>query len=275
MSERQQPFIGGGQYLFSRKRIDNTFEPLRDLGTLSSPPAINFASEEAILRDSRSGTNVDVASRTTSASITYTLQLANFSPDNLAIAFGSDKVETFSQSAATIAATLDDDISGGAPIEADSIVLLYNTSGARVYDIASITSVTTGAGPTVLVQGTDWEVDAGLLKLGAIRLLPGANITSNTIVVTYVTKAISGLRALSPLKEIRVEGRGILLLSGEDYAKNVLHDVHDVVLSTSAIALNSSDFSSLTINARVLNDTGKVDPAGRMLILGQLPRRTF
>lgn len=206
----------------------------RDVGNCSN---VNFAIEQETQsqRNYRGGGG-NFASVTTPSAVNLSMELANFSNANLALALRG-VVETVTAGSVTsenVTAIL------GGLAETQKMIDLSDTG--------STVTVTDEGESTTYVEGTDYEVTAAGLKI-----LSDGNITDGeTLVVGYDNQGTNVLQALVDSgKEVRVVLDGINDATG----KPVTVKVHRWKPSpTSGLGLISDDFSTFTIEGEVLAD---------------------
>ena len=208
----------------------------RDVGNCSN---VNFAIEQETQsqRNYRGGGG-NFASVTTVSAVNLSMELANFSNANLALALRG-VVE--SVAAGSVADEVVVAVAGG---------LAETTKMIDVSDAANSVTVTDGAevDPVTYVQGTDYEVTAAGLKI----LSGGAITDEQKLTVSYDNQGTNVLQALVDSgQEVRVVLDGINDATG----KPVTVKVHRWKPSpTSGLGLISDGFSTFTIEGEVLAD---------------------
>jgi len=206
----------------------------RDVGNCSN---VNFAIEQETQsqRNYRGGGG-NFASVTTVSAVNLSMELANFSNANLALALRGmvESVTAGSVTAENVTAVV------GGLAETEKMVDLSDT--------AATVTVTDETETTTYVEGTDYEVTAAGLKI----LSTGSITDGETLVVGYDNQGTNVLQALVDSgKEVRVVLDGINDATG----KPVTVKVHRWKPSpTSGLGLISDDFSTFTIEGEVLAD---------------------
>lgn len=206
----------------------------RDVGNCSN---VNFAIEQETKsqRNYRGGGG-NFASVTNITSVTLSMELANFSNENLALALRGviETVTPGSVTGETVTAVL------GGLAETEKMIDMTDT--------ASTVTVTSADEQTVYVEGEDYEVTAAGLKI-----LAGGSISDGEeLKVSYNNQGTNVLQALVESgKEVRVVLDGINDATG----KPVTVKVHRWKPSpTSGLGLISDDFSTFTVEGEVLAD---------------------
>ena len=206
----------------------------RDVGNCSN---VNFAIEqETQTQRNYRGGGGNFASVTTVSAVNLSMELANFSNANLALALRGVMETVAAGSVATENVTA---VAGGLA-ETEKMIDLSDTA-------ASVT-VKDETETTTYQEGTDYEVTAAGLKI-----LDSGSITDGEIlVVSYDNQGTNVLQALVDSgQEVRVVLDGINDATG----KPVTVKVHRWKPSpTSGLGLISDDFSTFTIEGEVLAD---------------------
>lgn len=206
----------------------------RDVGNCSN---VNFAIEQETKnqRNFRGGGG-NFASVTSITSVKLSMELSNFSNENLALALRGvvETVAAGTVTGETVTAVL------GGLAETEKMIDLSDT--------ANTVTVTTADEQTTYVEGTDYEVTAAGLKI-----LAGGNITAGEeLKVSYNNQGTNVLQALVDSgKEVRVVLDGVNDATG----KPVTVKVHRWKPSpASGLGLISDDFASFTVEGEVLAD---------------------
>lgn len=206
----------------------------RDVGNCSN---VNFAIEqETQTQRNYRGGGGNFASVTTVSAVNLSMELANFSNANLALALRGVMETVAAGSVPTETVTA---VAGGLA-ETEKMIDLSDTA-------ASVT-VKDETETTTYQEGTDYEVTAAGLKI-----LESGNITDGeNLVVSYDNQGTNVLQALVDSgQEVRVVLDGINDATG----KPVTVKVHRWKPSpTSGLGLISDDFSTFTIEGEVLAD---------------------
>ncbi len=206
----------------------------RDVGNCSN---VNFAIEqETQTQRNYRGGGGNFASVTTVSAVNLSMELANFSNANLALALRGVMETVAAGSVATENVTA---VAGGLA-ETEKMIDLSDTA-------ASVT-VKDETETTTYLEGTDYEVTAAGLKI----LDSGSITDGETLVVSYDNQGTNVLQALVDSgQEVRVVLDGINDATG----KPVTVKVHRWKPSpTSGLGLISDDFSTFTIEGEVLAD---------------------
>ncbi|MEC7815843.1 phage tail tube protein [Marinobacter nauticus] len=206
----------------------------RDVGNCSN---VNFAIEqETQTQRNYRGGGGNFASVTTVSAVNLSMELANFSNANLALALRG-VVE--SVAAGQVADESVVAVAGG---------LAETSKMIDLSDTANTVTVKDETDQTTYVAGTDYEVTAAGLKI-----LSGGNITDGeTLKVSYDNQGTNVLQALIDSgQEVRVVLDGINDATG----KPVTVKVHRWKPSpTSGLGLISDSFATFTIEGEVLAD---------------------
>lgn len=240
----------GARVYFRRKGV--TSNDYLDMGVIQSITP-NFASDSQTLNDPDGGVNTPFVVNTTSFTEAYTLECSNFSPEMLALAWGSPSPENWSQAATPLTGISHSVGKRG------NLVKLVDGNGMNVYNVDTITI-------TGQVEDTDWEwVNK---KRGLFRVIPTGGIAENAVVSIDITPNVveEAPRLLYPQKESgATEGDAIISLSRDDFGNETFREC-EVSIAAAGNSLSASDFSSHTLELTVLSDkTDNVSPAGRML----------
>ncbi|ERS12530.1 hypothetical protein Q673_02630 [Marinobacter sp. EN3] len=206
----------------------------RDVGNCSN---VNFAIEQETQsqRNYRGGGG-NFASVTTVSAVTLSMELANFSNENLAMALRG-VVETVAAGSVT-----------GESVTAVLGGLAETSKMIDTSDTANTVTVQNSGESTTYVEGTDYEVTAA-----GLRILPDGSITDGEeLVVGYDNQGTNVLQALVESgQEVRVVLDGVNDATG----KPVTVKVHRWKPSpTSGLGLISDDFATFTVEGQVLAD---------------------
>lgn len=243
--------LGRGKWYFDRK-VSGAYTGYLFLGNADSAE-LNAEAQKTEKYSSTRAAASKLASTVTQQNFTLSINLNEYSPENLALAlFGT--TGAVSQTGATVT---NEALTGG-----------INAKKGRLYRTAfrNISSVAVKQGVTTLVAGTDYEIQDE--KTGLIYLLPtSATITEAsplTIDYAYATINLTKVSA-------GVVGsiQGCLLFVG-DPAAGPAYDVEFWIADISpngAIALITDDYGSIPLTVEILEDANghPNDPLYRMV----------
>jgi hypothetical protein len=234
-----QLLLGRGKVYFDR--FDAT----------SNPTGLRFVGEADKLELTATATTKDYFTMTKSAStkmaqnITqqtheFTLQLREFTAQNLALALLGDSV-VLTQTQATVA----DELLSPKALPG----LVYKTANRN------ISAVTATTGVTPLVAGTDYEVLDP--QLGLIHVLPGTTALDGTkpFTAAYTAAAIAAGTQVQAGTASKIEGK---LVYVSDPANGPSYDVEVWRIRfqpSGAIALITDDYSNIPLKGEALDDS--------------------
>jgi hypothetical protein len=262
--ENNQQLITSGSILWLA-RIDPITALVglfRDVGTIQVANP-NTQSNSISLFDSRGGTRIQVARRTTEFTESYEVTCANMTPENLAFTFGAKAVEDYSQAASPITATHD--------IGPDAIIPLHDSSGNYYYDLGVVTIAT-------WVLGTDYLYDATLAKLGCIKTLNTANTVVGTKSITFTPNALTtAKRVFNPHTAGVAKCEAKIFWTADGYDYILVRDSLQVEVTPAVPEFRDTDFSNMRFTLNVVsNNTNATRPAGRVVFArGGLPKFSF
>ena len=171
----------------------------------------------------------------------------------------------------TQAATVLTNVAHKAVIGAGKMIKLHDASGNWLYSVASIV-VKNGAATVTYTENTDWK---WINKDRAvIQVLAGGSIGhGQDLAITITPVAVTGRRLIRPQTNAKaIRGRAMLVWSRNANAEQTVREF-DCSISPTAAAFNDADYSSFTLQAKVLSDiTDTTYPAGLLLqFVGTLP----
>ncbi|ABC29677.1 conserved hypothetical protein [Hahella chejuensis KCTC 2396] len=232
MGYKDESYIGSGKFWV---REAGTTGPFYELGNIS---AANFGieSESQSLRNYRGGGGeANKLERITAVSLALTLH--DFNSANLAMVLYGD---TSTEASAAVAAE--------AVTGKDSGLLRT----AFMIDATQTVTVTDTAGPTVLVEGTDYTVTAA-----GIEVIEGGGIADATALEIDYTKA-----AATYVDSLKNSGKTFeMIIDGVNDAQSGLPFIIDVwkfkPSPAQEVGVISDDFASFDISGSVLIDSSK------------------
>lgn len=171
---------------------------------------------------------------------TLSIQMLEYDPENVALAFLGD-ASALSQTTSTVTA--------------EALTPAGGVKLGRIYQTAkrNISAVSVKKGATTGVEGTDFEIeDAGL---GLIRILPtsAAFVDSDALTVDYSAGTVTATQVAAGL-EAGIDGK--LVFVG-DPANGPIYDVqfwHVRFTPSGALALITDDFGAIPLTGEVLDD---------------------
>lgn len=254
----------GSRLYVQRKPIGGVVQPTIDLGVIQpANPSVEPTRVELI--DSDGGVNRVVAQALTQFNEAYDIQCSNMNADNMALLFGSDPVQAYTQSATPV----EDRVIYAHP---GRLVRIVDEDGKGEVSLASIQSVTGPGGTPTYDEGDDWEVVS--LDRGLIRMISGgAFAAAGNVEVSYTRNAITAeSRLIEPQSGGIVEVFFWLYWSADGYEREMMRE-GEAALSVNAASISSTEFSNFTMQLRVLTDATKTtEQAGRLLTYkGDLP----
>lgn len=269
MIENGQQLITTGSILHLAKIdesvVPSVVGPARDVGTIT---VVNptMGSDAIELFDARGGRRARTSRRVLNVNESAEIMCANMSLDNLLYTFGSDVVQTYSQSATPL-------VNVQHYAYPDSVLHLHDNSGNYLYNIASIQSI--GA----LVNGTDYVVTPEGLKMGFVRMLPAASLAAGgaNVNVSFTPTAITGARWFAPQKQPTAKCEAWIYWTSDDYATIQLRDHVQVFVSPANPEFSETDFSKMRFTINVISNLANTTrPAGRFVHpIGAIPGRTI
>lgn len=229
----QDHWLAGSRFYFKRDAVDSVDQPFIDFGVIN-PVNPDFQPEEVELKDSDGGVNTLVESSITDIEETYEVTCKNLSMQNFAMAFLSDPVAAFTQTAQT------NRIEHDVPMVGHLVKLTDGTvANDYVYDVrvAGVTSA---------------QFAAGVLSAEQVDAIDSSanTITTNSDISTHLTAG----------DWIILEGTG---LTGDDLANVGSYKVSSVSTvtitldSTTPLATTNASFVGSLIYANN-TDTGEV-----------------
>ena len=261
---QQEYWIVGSRFYF-QKDDDTYYKALFDLGTIKVvSPSVQTTSVDLV--DSDGGSQKVVDSTLIKATESYDITCNNHTLDNLALLFMSAEPDNFTQ-----AATVLTNVAHKAVIGAGKMIKLHDASGNWLYSVASIV-VKNGAATVTYTENTDWK---WINKDRAvIQVLAGGSIGhGQDLAITITPVAVTGRRLIRPQTNAKaIRGRAMLVWSRNANAEQTVREF-DCSISPTAAAFNDADYSSFTLQAKVLSDiTDTTYPAGLLLqFVGTLP----
>lgn len=265
----QQLLVSGSVLMVApidKSVVPNTVGAWRDVGTIQVANP-NPGATKIQLKDARGGRLLLVDERNIEYTEAYEITCSNMSLENLIYIFGANAVQTFSQSAtqqSSVAHT----------VFPDSYLRLHDASGNYFYNIASVQSIGS------LVLGTDFTTNANDLKMGRVKILPGASGVSSSgtsLNVTFTPTAISGQRYFNPQTAGIAYVEIAIFWTSDDWTTIQLRDHVTATITPAQPEFKDSDYSSMKFNLSIVSDpTNAARPAGRVLQpIGAIPARTY
>lgn len=142
-----------------------------------------------------------------------------------------------------------------------------NVTGGLLYHATSASG-----GDLVLSPYDEWDVPS--MARGIVRVLPSVNFSSAASVIVIGTKAAySGRRLINP-QDVTGEilGNGLLVLSRGNFGEESAREAR-VAINPSSVNFASDNYSTVVFSVRVLADTTKPVPAGRLVqYKGSIPQ---
>lgn len=164
-------YIGKGKVYLNGRQVGNV-----------TALNVQIAEEKIELKDYTSAGGGNYNSLTRIDSVTMSLNMSDYNPENLAMAL-------FGSSAAVTATTVTDE-SVAAPADLTGNPLVKTTT---MIDTAQTVTVTSDPAGTTHVEGTDYELSAA-----GIIIIDGGGITaSDPLLVSYTKKAVDLVQALT------------------------------------------------------------------------------
>lgn len=127
---------------------------------------------------------------------------------------------------------------------------------------------------TIFSHLTDWLYASASFDRGTFIIPSGSSITDDSDVgLVYATAAVTGKRLINPHDiEGEVIGQGVITFGEEKCAKLLRRYIPRLALAPSAAAWGNTEFSSVTLQGRVLTNPLDAVPAGTLIqIKGDLP----
>lgn len=232
--------LGRGKWFFDRKDSNGASTGYRFLGNADSAELNGDVQKVEKFSNTTAASNL-LKSVVTQQTHTLNINLNEYDPDNMALAL-LGTTATLTQTGATVTAEA---LTGGISAKKGR---LYKT----VY--RNISSVSVKQGVTVLVAGTDYEIQDALT--GLIYLLPtSVTITEAAALTIDYTYATVSLMKVQAGTANAIEGK--LLFVG-DPAAGPAYDAEFWNVSftpNGAIAFITDDFGGLPLTAQVLDDS--------------------
>jgi hypothetical protein len=263
----QDFWVTGSRFYFERDAIGGTtYVPMLDLGRIevTSP---NSQPQVIELKDADGGVLKLIDRATVDYNEKYSITCSNLNMDNLALLFGANQAQSFSQSGGAVTGTTLHKVFVG------RIFKIYDNSTipVPVYNVASIQAVKVGS--TTLTLGTDYEVVS--LSRGLIRVISTtvAVVDGDNLTVNYTLTAVSGKRLVNPQDTggDTVQGKGYIFWGRANNVRQTVREAR-VAISPGAGNFQVTDFSNFVLDVSVLNDPTQAVPAGRLLqFIGSLP----
>lgn len=269
----QDYWLVGSIFMFQRDPVATVAQPWRDLGTVqASSGNPSFENQVAELFDPRGGKNNRVARSVTQSSESYNVTLNNINGRSLALLFGAEDPEAYTQAVTPLV-----DISHPDQHEGE-LIALVDANGVRKYMITSIQSVKEGT--VTLTVDVDWEIEN--LEQGLLRLIQGAPNISGTgddrivdLLVSYTPAEVTGNRLILPGTNANIEGSFELWLDREDYARRTVRRGRCTISAGDNTAFDVSEYSSIGLTISQLYDLTSDTPGGELIsIKGDLPAKS-
>ena len=251
MASLEQLFVGQGKvYLAARNSAGLTsgYVPVGDADSL----AVNTSQTFLDHQESMSGNRSTVLHVPTQTVWNMSLNIQNWSPENIAKAF-------YGTASAAVA---------GGSVTGEAIVAYNNTMCPLAKPGVSAVTVTKTAGSVPLVLDTDYTLDA---VNGTITILPGSTVvpagagvpcTVNYTHTGYTSKVDAAMTTIQEYK-IRFEGKNIA-----DGGKAVIVELHRCALDMSkTLPLLSTTVMTLTMDGMLLADETQTAGSQYMTII--------
>lgn len=265
VSGYQDFWLVGGAFHFKRESIGSDHFPWEKWGVVkSATPTMEATTSE--LKDPECGVLLTVDRAVTELVETWSVEIANLSPDIQAFLFMSSPPEEFTQTTTPEVDVPQEEAHKG------ELFFIINTAGDNQYMIDTLDAVKDSTGVTTYDLGDDYEIVD--LERGLIRIVASGDIVEDdNLKISFTPLAISGKRLVNPQSQAQIEGKMKNFLSRNDCKDQTVREAR-VSIVPSAANFSAEEQSSATFEITVLADTTGTEPrpAGRLLSFkGDIP----